>query len=80
MRFRYSRPWPLCAACGSSSSESESGEGRSNVAELIKQDDTVGGGNEAAAGQRVTVHYTGWLHNESAADKKGNEVRQLTRP
>jgi FKBP-type peptidyl-prolyl cis-trans isomerase FkpA len=48
-------------------------EGRSNVAELIKQDVTVGGGNEAATGRRVTVHYTGWLYNESAADKKGTK-------
>jgi FKBP-type peptidyl-prolyl cis-trans isomerase len=60
------------AACGGSS-EPEPGEGRSNVAELIKQDDTVGGGNEAAAGRRVTVHYTGWLYNETAADKKGTK-------
>ena len=67
------------AACGGSS-EPEIEEGRSNVAELIKQDDTVGGGNEAAAGRRVTVHYTGWLYNESAADKKGTQVRQLARP
>ena len=43
------------------------------MAELIKQDATVGGGNEAAAGRRVTVHYTGWLYNESAADKKGSK-------
>ena len=43
------------------------------MAELIKQDDTVGGGNEAAAGRRVTVHYTGWLYNETAADKKGTK-------
>jgi FKBP-type peptidyl-prolyl cis-trans isomerase FkpA len=55
----------------SGQSQSESAEGRSNVAELIKQDTTVGSGNEAAAGRRVTVHYTGWLYNETAADKKG---------
>ena len=61
----------LVAAACSGSSEPEPGEGRSNVAELIKHDDTVGSGNEAAAGRQVTVHYTGWLYNESAADKKG---------
>jgi FKBP-type peptidyl-prolyl cis-trans isomerase len=54
------------AACGGTPEE-----GRSSVTELIKQDVTVGGGNEAASGRRVTVHYTGWLYNESAADKKG---------
>jgi len=59
------------AACGDSEPQLE--EGRSNVAELIKQDDAVGSGNEAAAGRRVTVHYTGWLYNESAADKKGTK-------
>jgi FKBP-type peptidyl-prolyl cis-trans isomerase FkpA len=62
------------AACaGDSERETQIEEGRSNVAELIKQDDAVGGGNEAAAGRRVTVHYTGWLYNESAADKKGTK-------
>jgi FKBP-type peptidyl-prolyl cis-trans isomerase len=40
---------------------------------MIKQDTTVGSGNEAAAGRRVTVHYTGWLYNESVADKKGTK-------
>ena len=59
-------------SCGGSS-EPEPGEGRSNVAELIKQDDTVGSGNEAARGRRVTVHYTGWVYNETAADKKGTK-------
>jgi hypothetical protein len=43
------------AACGGTP-EPQSGEGRSNVAELIKQDVTVGGGNEAATGRRVKVH------------------------
>jgi len=58
----------LAAACGG-----ESDEGRSNVTELVKQDQTVGTGNEAIAGRRVTVHYTGWLYSESAADKKGTK-------
>jgi FKBP-type peptidyl-prolyl cis-trans isomerase FkpA len=69
------------AACGGSSepepqagsSQSGSAEGRSNVAELIKQDETVGSGNQAAAGRTVTVHYTGWLYNETATDKKGTK-------
>ena len=34
-------------------------------------DTTVGTGAEAAAGAYVQVHYTGWLYNEGAADKKG---------
>ena len=31
------------------------------MAELIIEDITVGSGDEAKAGQEVTVHYTGWL-------------------
>ena len=38
---------------------------------LIKTDTKLGEGAEAQAGQTVTVHYTGWLFDESAADNKG---------
>lgn len=43
----------------------------SNVTELIVVDDSVGAGNEALAGRLVTVHYTGWLYDESRPDHKG---------
>ena len=33
---------------------------------LQYEDTTPGTGAEAAAGQRVSVHYTGWLHAEPA--------------
>jgi FKBP-type peptidyl-prolyl cis-trans isomerase FkpA len=46
---------------------------QSNVTELIKHDEQVGTGNEAAAGRRVTVHYTGWLYDTSSADHKGKK-------
>jgi len=36
-------------------------------------DVTVGDGAEAQAGQSVTVHYTGWLYDENAADKRGQK-------
>jgi FKBP-type peptidyl-prolyl cis-trans isomerase len=36
-------------------------------------DTTTGGGAEAVSGRRVVVHYTGWLYDESAADKKGRK-------
>jgi len=36
-------------------------------------DTTPGTGAEASAGQRVTVHYTGWLHDTSAADGRGKK-------
>ena len=36
-------------------------------------DHIVGNGDEATAGNSVTVHYTGWLHDEGAADNKGQK-------
>jgi FKBP-type peptidyl-prolyl cis-trans isomerase len=56
-----------CAACGGG------GDGRSDVAELLKTDARAGTGAEAVSGRVVTVHYTGWLYEESAADKKGRK-------
>jgi FKBP-type peptidyl-prolyl cis-trans isomerase FkpA len=45
----------------------------STVTELQKDDAQVGTGPEAASGQRVTVHYTGWLYDASSADHKGRK-------
>jgi FKBP-type peptidyl-prolyl cis-trans isomerase len=45
----------------------------STPAELIKDDGRVGNGAEATAGKRVTVHYTGWLYDEQAPDRKGKK-------
>jgi FKBP-type peptidyl-prolyl cis-trans isomerase len=47
--------------------------GESNITELQKQDVKTGDGNEAAAGRTVTVHYTGWLYDDSKADHKGRK-------
>jgi FKBP-type peptidyl-prolyl cis-trans isomerase FkpA len=47
--------------------------GQSTVTELMKQDIRVGTGNEAAAGRNVSVHYTGWLYDESKPDHKGKK-------
>ncbi len=47
--------------------------GQSNISELIKADEVVGSGNEAASGRQVTVHYTGWLYDDSRDDKKGSK-------
>jgi len=41
------------------------------VTEFIKTDVVVGEGAEAKAGHSVLVHYTGWLYDESALEKKG---------
>ncbi len=38
---------------------------------LQYEDTTPGTGAEAAAGQRVSVHYTGWLHAPDAANGRG---------
>ncbi|WP_366931100.1 FKBP-type peptidyl-prolyl cis-trans isomerase [Thiofilum sp.] len=38
---------------------------------LTKIDAKVGSGAEALTGKVVAVHYTGWLYDEKAADKKG---------
>lgn len=52
---------------------SETKQGASNVTELIKQDTKIGSGEEAAVGKAVEVHYTGWLYDASAPDKKGKK-------
>ena len=52
---------------------SEEDTGLSNITQLIKKDDVTGSGHEATAGRRVSVHYTGWLYKEDAADHKGKK-------
>ena len=44
-----------------------------NITELQKNDTVVGTGREAEPGFNVTVHYTGWLYDDKAADKKGTK-------
>ncbi|NBQ67910.1 MAG: FKBP-type peptidyl-prolyl cis-trans isomerase [Nitrosomonadaceae bacterium] len=38
-----------------------------------KIDTKVGSGEEAEIGKTVSVHYTGWLYDENAPDKKGKK-------
>ena len=40
---------------------------------LQYEDITPGTGAEAQAGQSVTVHYTGWLHDPAQPDGKGRK-------
>jgi FKBP-type peptidyl-prolyl cis-trans isomerase FkpA len=44
-----------------------------SVTQLIRQDDVVGTGTEAQSGRVVTVHYTGWLYDQTRPDRKGNK-------
>lgn len=44
-----------------------------SVAELQRIDQQTGAGAIANSGDRVTVHYTGWLYDENAPDKRGRE-------
>ena len=40
---------------------------------LVMTDVVTGAGGMAIAGRTVSVHYTGWLYDETAADKKGKK-------
>jgi FKBP-type peptidyl-prolyl cis-trans isomerase len=44
-----------------------------SVTQLISQDDVVGTGAEAQSGRVVTVHYTGWLYDQTRPDRRGNK-------
>jgi len=40
----------------------------------LQYDDTVAGkGDTASAGQNVSVHYTGWLHDTTSPDGRGRK-------
>ena len=43
------------------------------ITKLQKIDTQVGTGREAEPGFNVSVHYTGWLYDEAASDKKGQK-------
>ena len=44
-----------------------------NITKLEKIDTVVGTGAEAVKGKTAVVHYTGWLYDPAAADKKGKK-------
>jgi FKBP-type peptidyl-prolyl cis-trans isomerase len=46
---------------------------KSNMSELIKNDTKLGTGALATGGKHVTVHYTGWLYDETAPEHKGKK-------
>jgi FKBP-type peptidyl-prolyl cis-trans isomerase FkpA len=45
----------------------------SSMTELIKTDVKLGTGDLATPGKNVSVHYTGWLYDASAADHHGKK-------
>jgi len=65
------------AACGPAEDAQYKEHGaqmaQSTITELQKDDEQVGSGADAVAGRPVTVHYTGWLWDESKADHKGRK-------
>lgn len=44
-----------------------------DVAELQRIDVAAGAGTPAVTGDEVAVHYTGWLYDENAPDKRGEQ-------
>ena len=62
----------VAAGCAAEDNAEEN-MGQSNITELIRTDETTGSGHEAAAGRTVTVHYTGWLYDQSKPDHKGKK-------
>ena len=44
------------------------------------EDTTVGAGDVAKAGQRVTVHYTGWLYNDGVQGAKFDSSKDRNDP
>lgn len=61
----------LAAACVASASCSDSPNAPSSSAPYSQVDLLVGTGTEAAAGNTLTVNYTGWLFDPSKPDAKG---------
>lgn len=44
-----------------------------SVAALEKIDQRVGDGAQAKAGDKVSVHYTGWIYDERTPDRRGTQ-------
>jgi FKBP-type peptidyl-prolyl cis-trans isomerase FkpA len=63
----------LTLAVSTGCSGSEDNMADSGITALQSQDVTPGTGAEAAKGQTVRVHYTGWLYDSAAGDKRGRK-------
>ena len=60
----------MLAGCGDRAQE---GDSAGMVTSLETKDVTPGTGTEARQGQMVRVHYTGWLYDTAAPDKRGRK-------
>lgn len=67
----------ITVACGGGAPAAPAGStspaAAADVTALAKDDRTAGTGAEARPGMMVSVHYTGWLYEPSAADKRGSK-------
>jgi FKBP-type peptidyl-prolyl cis-trans isomerase FkpA len=68
---------PLVAACSGDDSGSDEAQppamSDSGITTLQQTDTKPGSGAEARAGMTVRVHYTGWLYDAAAPDKRGKK-------
>jgi FKBP-type peptidyl-prolyl cis-trans isomerase FkpA len=64
-------------ACGGGG-DSSAGVAVSSPVTLTTTDTVVGTGADAVAGKTVSVNYTGWLYNASAANFKGAQFDSST--
>lgn len=71
MRTQLSRHIVLVALALAAPGCNRSPTGPSNFAPFSQTELRVGSGASAATGSTLTVHYTGWFYNESAAEQKG---------
>lgn len=62
-----------CGESGSSAPAQSASAAPADVSALGMEDRVTGTGAEARPGMMVSVHYTGWLYNPSAPDKRGNK-------
>lgn len=62
-----------CQAETNTSSPQEKVAMTAEITTLQKIDTVEGEGREAEAGLNVSVHYTGWLYDSAAEDKKGEK-------
>ena len=60
-------------AATSNSTSQENPAMTTSITTLQKNDTLIGTGREAEPGFNVSVHYTGWLYDEKAADHKGKK-------